>query len=435
MSTGSKPKQLPFLFVHHAPHGEAKEPSKRAEQSFDRQAILLLTVQGLYAAATALSILFVNVFIWKISKNYALIGWFALTQHVCGTLTFFLAGKWVKQWNKMNVLRAGIALSALQYLTILLLGQQAARYALLIGALQGISAGFFWLAFNVVYFEITNPGNRDRFNGWAGLLGSTAGMIAPWVSGVLISRLGDRGYTVIFSASLAIFILGVAISFFLKKREAQGQYEWFYAFRQLSSSRSPWRPAFMGLFFQGIREGVFMFLVGLLVYIVTKDEFRLGTYSFITSAVALGSFWLIGKLIKPVSRNTYLLLGTVALSLVMTPLWVEMNYAMLLVFGIGTAIFFPMYIIPITSSVFDLIGRDEQAVAHRVEYVVLREAGLNAGRVAGTILYIGFVVWIGTEKHIPFIVFLLLIGSSPIFSWFFIRRLSRYLQQGKNTAN
>ena len=110
---------------------------------------------------------------------------------------------------------------------VLWLGTSSFHYFVWLGMVQGISAGLFWLAFNVVYFEVTDPDNRDRFNGWVGLLGSGAGIIAPWISGLLIVNLGDgAGYRLIFSISLGIFVLGVVISFFLKKRKVQGTYEW-----------------------------------------------------------------------------------------------------------------------------------------------------------------------------------------------------------------
>lgn len=432
--TDSKPKTLMSLLSRHRylhrGYGKDPEPRKRVKGTLDKQAVLLLIVQGLYTAATALSILFVNVFIWKLSRDYALLGWFALSQHVSGAFTFYFAGKWVKEYNKMNSLRVGIALSAALYLLILLLGDLAAEYAIWIGCLQGISSSFFWLAFNVVYFEITEPDNRDRFNGMAGFLGAISGMVAPWLSGFTIHQLGDQqGYSVIFGASFIIFVLGVIFSFFLKKRKVEGCYEWTYAFKQLTDHHNPWRKIFFGMSFQGIREGVFMFLVGLLVYTVTNNEFRLGSYSFITSGVSLVSFWLLGKWMNPALRVRFMVLGTFALSLVMLPLFIQVNYLFLLLFGIGTSLFYPMFAIPITSTVFDLIGRDDSAVKHRVEYVVLRETGLNAGRIIGILLYIAFVSWIGTERELPLVSFMMLIGSAPIVTGLLMSKMEYFIKK------
>lgn len=109
----------------------------------DRQAKLLLFVNVLFVTAGALSGTFVNVYLWKVKSQFAPIAWFTLTTHLAGALTFWLAGKWVKEHNKMNCLRLGLAVSALFYLFVLLTGAEAVTYAALLGLVQGLASGFF----------------------------------------------------------------------------------------------------------------------------------------------------------------------------------------------------------------------------------------------------------------------------------------------------
>jgi YQGE family putative transporter len=397
-----------------------KEQKEKSSRRLDSQSVLLLTVNGLFAVANALSGTFVNVYLWKAKNDFALIGWFSLVQQITMGLTFWLAGKWVKEHNKMNSLRLGVAVSALFYLLVLMLGKEAVHYIFALGLVQGMAGGFFWLAFNVVYFEVTNPDNRDRFNGWAGLLGSGSGIVAPWVSGLLITTLpGGRGYTVIFSISLAIFVIGVIISFFLKKRKVKGHYRWMYSLAQLKERGNPWRRVVPALAAQGIREGVFGFMIGLMVYIATRNEMKLGNFSLITSAVGLFSFWLIGRWLKKRNRKIAMLIGTGMMSLVILPFFWKVNYATLLMFGIGTSLFIPLFSIPMTSSVFDLIGANEDSAQKRVEYIVLRELALTIGRAAGTIAFLLVV----SQTTKPFAITLLLfaVGSAPLLGWIFIR--------------
>ncbi|WP_274363434.1 MFS transporter [Paenibacillus thermotolerans] len=394
----------------------------RIKGRLDGQTRLLLLVQALFGLANALSGAFVNVYIWKAKQDYALIGGFALSNQVAMAVTFWLAGKWVKEHNKMNSLRLGVALSGVFYLLVLWLGAKAADWIIALGAIQGMSGAFFWLAFNIVYFEVTNPDNRDEFNGWGGLLGSGIGMIAPWVSGFLITRMPDTaGYRVIFSISLGIFVIGAIVSFFLKKRPVQKRYEWLYGINHLREKGSGWRSAFPALISQGVREGVFGFLIGLLVYIATKNELLLGNYALITSAVSLGAYYVAGKLIKPKRRSKLMLLGASAMSAVIVPFFWDVNYTTLLIFGIAAALFYPLFSIPITSSVFDLIGSNEESANHRVEYVILRETGLNIGRIGGTILFIVLVSF--TTKPIAIVSYMMFIGTASIVSWLFLRRL------------
>lgn len=389
-------------------------------KALDGQAALLLTVQALFGVANALSGTFVPVYLWKASESYTLIGWFTMGQYVTGGLTFWIAGKWVKEYNKMNSLRIGIILSGVFYCAVLLLGAQAKVYSVPLGVLNGVALGFFWLAFNVVYFEVTDPDNRDRFNGWAGLLGSGAGILAPWISGMLITSMqGEKGYQLIFTISLVIFGISAVLSFWLRKRRVQGRYNWMHGWQQLRLKGNPWRRMFPVIAAQGVREGVFMFLVGLLVYIATQNESKLGMYSLITSFVALISFWIVGKRLEKKFRIWSMLIGTVMIAVVILPLFWQVSYATLLMFGIGTSLFIPLYSVPMTSRVFDLIGQSEESARAREEFVVLREAGLVLGRIIGLSAYLIVLPFNDSPAAITWLMFAL--GVVPIAGWWWMR--------------
>ncbi|WP_433942840.1 MFS transporter [Paenibacillus sp. SN-8-1] len=390
--------------------------------SLNKQSILLLSVNGLFVLAGALSGTFLNIYLWKSRQDYSMIGWFTISQQLALGLTFWVAGKWVKEHNKMNALRLGTAITGLFYLLVLWAGKEAVNYIWPLGILLGTALGLFWLAFNVVYFEVTDAENRDLFNGWVGLLGSVTGIVGPLLSGWIISRLeDDQGYRIIFTISLVIYAISVLLSFFLKKRKVAGTYEWLEPFRRLTIKGDPWRLAVPGLFAQGLREGVFSFLINLLVYVATTQESKLGQFSFITSAVALGSFWLAGKWFKPRYRYIGMLVGSVLLVIVILPMLWHVNYSTLLIWGIGTSLFMPLYILPMVSAGFDLMGSSGANVEKRVELVVLRELSIMAGRIAGTLVFIWVVSISRTPSTLTWV--LLALGSAPILGWLCMRQL------------
>ncbi len=401
-------------------HPDNKE-HKRGHGQLDAQAKLLLFVNLLFITAGALSGTFVNVYLWKVKSQFAPIAWFTFATYLASALTFWLAGAWVKRFNKMNVLRAGMAVSALFYLLVLMLGTKVVAYSALIGLVQGMANGFFWLSFNVVYFEITERDNRDRFNGWAGLLASGGGMLAPWISGYLISRMTDvKGYTLIFTISLVLFVVGVVISFFLKKRQSQGDYAWSFAIHSLREDTN-WRWAFGALAGQGLREGVFGFVIGLLVYIATKSEMTLGNYWLITSAVGLGSYYIVGKWLKPHYRKWGMFCGALVMSAVVSLFFWKVSYVTLLIFGVAVSLAYPLFSVPIISTVFDLIGTNEESAKNRVEYVVLREFGLDAGRLSGILIFLVVTSFSTSPATLNWLI--LLIGTGPLIAWFCMKRL------------
>lgn len=394
---------------------------KKPRARLSAQCKLLLLVNGLFATANALSGTFVNVYLWKVKNDYTMIALFNLSHHITMALVFWLAGKWIKEHNKMNALRSGVAISAVFYSVVLLLGRDAVHYVTGLGIIQGISSALFWCAFNVIYFEVTDRENRDSFNGFTGLLGSAAGMAAPWMSGFLITRMGDTiGYRLIFSLSLLIFLIATVCSFFLKKRKPLGKYKWFYSLEMLKRQGHPWRKIGAAMIAQGAREGVFGFLIGLLVYIATGNEMRLGNYALITSAVGLLSFTVAGRLLKPKYRKWAMLCGVVFMVLVILPFFGQVSYGTLLVFGIGTALFIPLYSIPTTSVVFDIIGKNQESAEQMVEYIVLRELALNVGRITGVLLFIAVISRSTSPQVMNWL--LLGIGSSPLLVWLLLRR-------------
>jgi YQGE family putative transporter len=413
----------------------AESKGERWVEKLTKQAVLLLIVHGLFAMASALSGTFVNVFLWKAQEDFALLGWFALAGQIANALTFYLTGKWVKEGNKMNSLRLGVSVSGCFYLVVLLLGKQAVNYVILLGALQGMASGFFWLAFNVVYFEVTGPEDRDRFNGWSGLIGSATGMLGPWISGLLIARAsgGSSGYRFVFTCSLAVFALGVVVSFFLKKRPAGNGYDWMYGYKTLKKPGTPWKKVFTALAAQGIREGVFTFIIGVLIFVATRSESKVGSFALVTSAVSLISYWLIGRMIKPATRNVAMLAGAMLMIAAILPLLWKVNYFTLLIFGIVAGASFPLYIIPITSSVFDLIGRDNDSASHRVEHVITRELGLNTGRVIGTLAFLLVISWRDSVASMNGL--LLAVGSSPLLAWWMMRSVHMHRASGTNDGD
>jgi len=395
------------------------------KSKLDRQAWLLLAIYGSFGFANALSGTFIPVYLWKASGSYLTVALFALAQYSFSGLTFFLCGKWIKEGNKLNCLRVGCLLSGVFYCIVLWLKQSASDMPFLLGVISGVGLGCYWVAYNIIYFEITEPDTRDRFNGSQGLLASGTGIIAPWLSGLLISLLADdKGYMFIFTASLIIFACCGLISLLIKKRPPEGRYDWLYPikqWRQRSKQSKEWRYAFAAITAQGVREGVFMFLINLIVFIATKDESKVGTYTLITSLTALVSFWLCGRLLKPRLRSAAMLIGVICITLFLIPFFWRINYSMLLIYGIGTALLFPLYIIPITSKVFDMIGASKQSVERREELIIFRELGLTLGRVIGLIPFYIYIFWINNETGLVWM--LLLVGASPIVGWFFMRKL------------
>ena len=387
----------------------------------NKDLVLLLVIGGLYSLSVALSNTFVNVYLWKQSGEFFDLGIYNLSIVVMQPLAFLLAGRWAKKIDRVIVLRLGVSCLAIFFITVLLIGENASHFLPVLGGSLGIGYGFYWLAFNVLTFEITEPETRDFFNGFLGLLGSFAGMIGPIVAGYIISTMEKfTGYTVIFTISLVLFSGAVIISFFLKRRPAEGVFLFKRILQERKNNRN-WRLITNAHFFQGIREGTFVFVISVLVFITTNSELALGKFGLVNSAVAFVSYYLVTRLIKKKQRKMAILLGGILLYGSIYIILFDITYTKLLIYAVVIAVAYPIILVPYVSLTYDVIGKGWNAAKMRIEYIVVRELFLNSGRIISILLFLIAVYFFDEKKSIP--ILLAIIGAGHTFIYFFIRKI------------
>lgn len=382
---------------------------------------LLLIIGGLYALSVALSNTFVNVYLWKQNSEYITIALYNLFATISQPLTFILAGRWAKQIDRVIVLRLGVFFLSVFYLVVLLMGALATKFVILLGILLGIGFGFYWLAFNVLTFEITEPDTRDIFNGFMGLLGSLAGMIGPFFAGWLITRMKEMtGYSVIFGISLGLFVLAVVLSFFLKRRSAEGSFVLGQVLKWSKISAN-WKRVLLGSFFLGLREGSFAFLIGIWVYVAAGTELALGTFGLITSAISFLFFYIVGRFISQKYRKYSMFIGALLLTQAVWIIAFQLTFTKLILFGVVISIAYPFLMVPFNSIIFDVIGKAKKAAEWRIEYIVGREIFLNAGRILSILFFMGTIWLFNIEKALPY--FIVGIGQAHLFLYLFVRKI------------
>jgi MFS transporter, YQGE family, putative transporter len=399
----------------------AKKFKLLGEVELTKDLSLLLIIGGLYSLSVALSNTFVNIFLWKQTGEYSDIALYNLSIVVLQPLTFILAGRWAKKIDRVIVLRIGVIFLALFYLTVLVTGKNAATFLLLLGSLLGIGYGFYWLAYNVLTFEITEPETRDFFNGFLGILSSTGGMIGPMASGFIITRFEKfTGYSIVFGLSLSLFALAVFLSFSLKPRPAKGK----YCFKRIVEERKHnpnWRLITNANFFQGLREGTFLFVISVFVYLSTGSELSLGTFGLINSGISFIAYYAASRLIKKKDRKKSILTGGIILYLAVLLIVWDVNFVKLLIYAGMIAIAYPLLLVPYMSTTYDVIGTGWKAAEMRIEYIVVREIFLNSGRIVSILSFLATVTWFDAEKSIP--ILLLFLGAGHSVIYLFIRKV------------
>ncbi|MBE6183779.1 MFS transporter [Heyndrickxia ginsengihumi] len=387
---------------------------------FSKDLLLLLLIGGIYSLSISLSNTFVNVYLWKQTGKYFDLAIYNLAVVVLQPLTFIVAGRWAKKIDRVTVLRMGVIFLALFYITVLLSKNVAQDYLILLGGLLGIGYGFYWLAFNVLTFEITEPETRDFFNGFLGALNSIGGMIGPVIAGFIISRLVNGGYTIVFTLSLVLFAIAVVLSFRLERRPSHGNYVMMKVLQERKSNHN-WKRITNAHFMKGLRDGTFVFIISVFVFISTGSEFSLGTFSLINSCFQFIGYTLVGKYIKWHHRKRAILLGGLLLYVAIFLFVFDVTYPRLLIYAFTIAIAYPILLVPLNSMTYDIIGRAWKAAEARIEYIVVLELFTNAGRVVSILLFIFAITFFNKEQSIP--ILLLFIGAGHLCISLFIRKI------------
>ncbi|WP_066192953.1 MFS transporter [Gracilibacillus timonensis] len=380
---------------------------------------LLLTIGGLYALATFLSNTFVNIYIWKQSGDYISIALYNLFIYLLQPIAFTVAGKCAKRVDRTLVIRIGVLFLSIFYVIVLLAGEQASEYPYLLGAILGIGAGFYWLSFNVLTFEVTEPESRDFFNGTFGTLQSLGGMIGPFFAGYIITRLDNfQGYSFIFLLSFILFALAMACSFFLTKRKARGEFRFRQVLQERKRNRN-WHLVLMAHIFQGLREGLFLFVVAIWIYVATDSELALGSFNLVLSLCSFIGYYVLTKRITVAKRKRMIMWGGLLLYVSVILLVLQVNYAMLLWYGAIVGFAYPLFNIPFFSLTYDVIGKARRAGDLRIEYIIVREVFMNIGRVSAILLFIVSILFIKPTYAISGL--LLILGAGNLVAFFFIK--------------
>lgn len=171
---------------------------------------------------------------------------------------------------------------------------------------------------------------------------------------------------------------------------------------------------------QGLREGTFVFVISVFVFITTGSELAIGTFGLVNSGIAFVAYYLASRMIKKERRKKSILVGGILLYAAIFLLF-DLTYPKLLIYAATIAIAYPILLVPYVSMTYDVIGKGWNAAEMRIEYIVVRELFLNLGRMISIILFILAVTMFDPKVSIPILLFF--IGSGHSLIYLFVRKV------------
>lgn len=328
---------------------------------------------------------------FKVDHSFRAIALYNLMVFVTLPLSFVFAAWIAKRTTTAMSMRFGIALHALFYMITLIIGEQAARVPELLGILMGLGAGFYWLAFDVLSVSYTDSGGHEPFFGVHGLVTSISGVVAPPFAGLLIMREdvffgGLTGYHIVFAISFALFLAATVFSFRLHSDKME-RIRFGAGLKALG--HSVWWRLMAASSIYGLREGVFMFLIGLLVFVATGSELKLGEFLLLQGGLSFLSFYLAGKW-SARYRPRLFTIGAFGMGVAAVLFLFPIQLVTIVIYGSLTAAALPFFLVPLQGYVYDAVETRVDKIAPPTTHIIVREWFENAGRVGGIVLFLVF---------------------------------------------
>ncbi len=357
-----------------------------------------MAIHALFIAGVGLSTTFVSVFLFRHGGGLAIVARY----HVALFLAFLVgavgAGYVAARSDRIVALRWGVGLHALFFLGVLALGSRAPAYIWPLGALLGLGMGFYYLGCSVLMLDATEPAAAHRLVAAIDQARLAALTIAPFLAGWAVDRLpSGHGYRAIFAASVLLFIVAVAYSGKVR-RSGAGPVRLPLRQALVGSDEPRWRSYLLAQGWRGVRDGVFLFLAGVLVFERARSEWHLGLFALGTGALTwLATAW-VARRAEPARHRGLLTIGVVGSVLAAGALAIIPGWGGIVVFGVLESASLPLVAVPFSAVSYVIAGKDRRG---GLGHMIARELPLNLGRLAGVAVLLAALQWIRHPAAVP----------------------------------
>lgn len=347
-------------------------------------------------------------------KNIVPLGIYKLVAIIAIYSVIFLTRNYSKSKNRANLMRIGIVLDFVYFLTIILLKEKIVNYIYLVGLLYGLEEGFYYSVYNILESDgITNE-ERAKFTGTNTAIESILSIVFPLIFGSLIYATGFlKSLTVVF----IIVILRIILSFIYKdnnipKSNKTNMKKYF----ALTNKDKRFKQIYKVEFLNGIvySEAAFSYIVTIYIIKVFSDSFSLGVFTSIFSVIT----FIIGILFaKYINKKYYA--SAIKISMIFTIISLFLmifrcNAITIVLFNLFQTISKKLKSLVTGNNQANLSNYSEIAKEYKTEYWLANETSLVIGRIISSSVFILLAYIDTTIMIILYALFLIVFAINSI---------------------
>ena len=384
----------------------------------DRRASCLVLVHGAYNASNLLAGTFLSIFLWRASHDLAPIAVYSGLSALMIPIMFVANGLALRRMGAGASIRLGLFGNGLSYLLILLLGNDAPHWVVLLGLFRGMSEGFYWSGFHLVTYDTTSDRDRDRYFGAQATTSLMLTATLPPMAGAIIAmgtNVGgtDRGYQLVFALSsivlMAAMVLAGRLPSSARPRLA------LHRVATLARRNPDWRWVTWARLADGFTGSLMGLVLTILMFLVLKNEQQVGNFNGLMGLLGVVISLALAAFMKPQRRIACALVGgsLLVLSTFLLPLY--LSAWAIVGFGLLRAVGGPLHGNALAPVALQVIDRDPTPQAMRYDYIVHQELCLGIGRV----LSIGCFLLLAAPMNQMLLARIVVVvaGAAPLLIW------------------
>ncbi len=375
----------------------------------------LIQIQALNYFVNSLAGIFLQIYIFRLTGFVGIV-LFNLSSYAFLLIFYSISGFLLHKYSTNLLIRSGIIITILSYLTLVLLKTNAVYYLIPLGAVLGTGWGLYWSGFNLSQYVLTQSGSRNHYFGKGLSLSNVAFAVGPILGGLIVTFINSFTHQ-LYTGYYALFFIVVLVNLplLLMTKDLPSHVGIKFSFRQYFKEKriTKWKIVLSQNFISGLWDVAFNTLSAVLLFLIIKNDAGVGS---IRASILLFSAVVSFFAGKVLSRfKSFYIVGAIgtALGLIIFAVW--QNWTGILLLGLLYGAFIPFLNVPLSSAILNTIDENKDAWQEKYYMFLDRDGILGIARVLSyVILYFLFLFFdktiVAKDWFIAVSIFPLLLG-------------------------
>lgn len=240
----------------------------------------MILIQGLDFFAASLSGIFITVFLF-INSDLKTTLFYLIVMNIAFTL-FYIASGWAfKKIPSGTLIKVSLSTATIYFFLLFFLKEKAIQFLIPLAILDGFGGGLYWAGFILNQYVFSSSESRIEYFGWASAVLNVFRAIGPILGGAIIAISGNQilfgiraGYSILF---LTVGLILLVMIFFTSKLPKHEMISFSYKHILDHRRSKAWINVLCQQFAFGMYDVVYSTMLGILMYLIVKKEFILGT--------------------------------------------------------------------------------------------------------------------------------------------------------------